>query len=404
MAGARLQAVLLYGGLLLQGALAGVCNINTTSAPWDAAACREQCPACFAGPEWDALKAELGVTDAMRAQRRLEMPDGCVVLYQVWASAQMVAHAVNILLDEFMGFDTRPRVDSDPLNALACVASRQVTIVPEYWYYDVRGQSYTHEQLDVSSAGYMGRSGLYVPAYTTEDQYCLSSWQALRHWLHHVPPDGAAPCEAKLANASRVRCDGDARFLCMTPEVWGGNVSCERGRFVPPQCRTPDRAFAPHCGEVLMAFPEWSTSWWEAAVVNLGLNLTMAYLGPRLSPVVEQQVAARVPTMFYGYEPDILMARLAPTMVLFPPRRAPPRTPRTPSPAASTATRGRRRCRSSWRRGRRRTSSRSGRPSRSRTRSSRSCCGCTASGAGSWTAARRRASGCGGTRSSGSTG
>ena len=49
-------------------------------------------------------------------------------------------------------------------------------------------------------------------------------------------------------------------------------------RFVPPNCRTANGSYAPHCGEILHAKPSWSVAWWEAVVQNLGLNFTVAYL------------------------------------------------------------------------------------------------------------------------------
>ena len=109
-----------------------------------------------------------------------------------------------------------------------------------------------------------------------------------------MPADGTVNCCLKLVNASRARCDGGEEFICGTPDAWGGQISCDAGRFVPTRCRTPDGGYAPHCGEVLMAYPTWSTSWWEAVLLNNNMNFTLAYVGDRLNAEVRVCVCSCV--------------------------------------------------------------------------------------------------------------
>ena len=103
------------------------CDMTTTSTPFDTDTCIDECAECFSGPEWDTLKAEVGVTTEIRAQRLKEAPDGITVGYLSWPSAFLLAQVTDILLREMMGYKTVPRVDADPLNILRCTATRKVT-------------------------------------------------------------------------------------------------------------------------------------------------------------------------------------------------------------------------------------------------------------------------------------
>ena len=169
------------------------------------------------------------------------------------------------------------------------------------------------------------------------DNPCALSYIALKWegFLTSLPPDGTVPCDLKLVDSSKGRCTNDSWFVCMTPEVWGSNVSCSKGRFVPPKCQTTDGSFSPHCSEVLMGHAEWSEGWWEAVVLNLGLNLTLNYLGPNLQSEVRRRGEAHEPMMFYSWEPSMAVVAFDAHQVHFLPSSQACTSSYSPNPYAS---------------------------------------------------------------------
>ena len=80
---------------------------------------------------------------------------------------------------------------------------------------------------------------------------------------------------------------------------------CDKGRFVPPQCQTADGSYHPDCATVLLAFPSWSQSWYEALVVNYNLSFTISYLGNSLDAYLSEKVAREEPVLFYWFPPTL---------------------------------------------------------------------------------------------------
>ena len=298
------------------------CDMAAPSTPFESETCIAECAECFSGPQWADLKAEVGITPEIRLQRLREAPEGITVAYMDWPSAFMLGHVMDILLHEMMGYKTVPRVDADPRNVLRCVAAKRVHFVPEFWYLDSRSAADgidPRADLETSAVGVVAKSGIFVPDYVVEENFCLSSYKAYRlPFLEFVAPDGTANCTLTLADAARGRCTGDDEHNCMTPRAWGGAVACDKGRFVPPPCRTPDGAYSRHCGEALMGLPSWSTSWWEAVVLNHRMNLTLVYLGNQLNAEVRRRAAAKQKMIFYAWEPDLLFASVEATRIQFP--------------------------------------------------------------------------------------
>ena len=255
----------------------------------------DQCEPCL-GDEWDPLREVKGLYGIRRDREPV------VIEFGNWLSSQVQAAVSRILVEEMLGYDVRylPRSDDDMV--FPRLASGATTLNPEIWSYESHKlEDYTTYVLEkecahVQFCGVTAVEALYAPAYAADEVCSTLSIDTL----------------GDIASTDTPMTEG-MRMLCES-ETWPES-SCTDGRWVPPQCEGPRAAY---CSEVLLGAPTWAKAWFEANIVNLGLNFTTLYL-PNLAEEIQRRYANREDFIFYWYEPDPLLSTIDAKRIDLPP-------------------------------------------------------------------------------------
>jgi len=266
--------------------------------------CFEDCPPCLEGLEWDALRRTKGLTDVVRGAP-------VVIEFGNWLSSQAQSAVARIIVEEMLGYavEMLPRADDD--GAFPRLASGATTLNPEIWSHlshklpDFTEYVVDRECVRTSFTGVTAFEKLYAPSYAADDVCSTLAMDILRKdRASFADPDGTTNITAEVLEQ------------CAT-ENWPVS-ECTGGRWVPPQCATRDGGPSPWCSELLLGSPNWGQSWFEAVIVNLGLNFTTVYL-PDLEAEIRRRYAARENFLFYWFAPDPLLTEIAATPLELPP-------------------------------------------------------------------------------------
>lgn len=261
------------------------------------------CRRCLVGGHWDDLRQSL---DSLRESNSrpitLEMSN--------WEAHQLQTSIVRILLEEILQYSTNVLFREDGTFRVPRVAQGCVDINVEVWgSTTTRKQQFVKyletEEIVADQLGTLGLEALYVTEsevmppvhynYLQDEHWCAAGGMAA------FPPDGTTQLSDMLDASGNLVCAGDGPWP---------NSSCINGRFYPPQCLPLDsNGASPTCRELYLVNPLWSAGWWEALVMNLGLNFTIAYLGS------EEAMARRCAErhtwdniMLYWWTPSVLAA------------------------------------------------------------------------------------------------
>jgi ABC-type proline/glycine betaine transport system substrate-binding protein len=207
---------------------------------------------------------------------------------------------------------------SETSKVYECVADGTHTFNLETWMntkQEQRNKWVNVERLVAESpVGYNGKEGIFLAhIHEAEAQTIFPFREFLQHWkaykfeevLKILPFDKSTIL--------------DQPFLCKN-----STQLCFDGRFVPPQCCVSAdegcEVESTNCRELLHPSPNWASGWFEAVITNLGLNLTVAYVGTSGS-AMEQAImnhGGSKPTLFYWFSPDPLLTKVSGGMVGFP--------------------------------------------------------------------------------------
>jgi ABC-type proline/glycine betaine transport system substrate-binding protein len=236
-----------------------------------------------------------------------------------WASSQVTSVAVNIILREIMGYETKLDYIASSGMVYECVADGTFTFNLETWVNTKQAQrSKWVDDMDIveeTPLGYYGREGLFLSnierAADSLGDDCLKPF--LRHWE-------AYKFEQVLALLPEDKSTVSTLPHSCTNKT---HTSCYDGRFIPPHCCAPSGCHeaSPHCHEVHLADPSWSVGWFEALIQNLELNLTLAYIGISNNDTIQavrRASAAGKSTLFYRWWPDPLVTMVGGVRVAFP--------------------------------------------------------------------------------------
>ena len=215
------------------------------------------CRRCLVGPEWDALRQELGTAHV----RRDTVP---VLAAGNWPSSTMMATAFRILLQELLGYD-RVQVFLNKGSALAIdeVAAEGCNAINlEVWK---TGEPHMLEKInDIKQTllegllGTYGFEGLYVPSFLPEE---CTDYQILRNdgaALNKPASDGCFPKDGTVDLSEWL---APPHYNCKPGETkqagWENSDTCVEGRWYPEQCGS--QFPSPNCTEIYAVTPVWVT-------------------------------------------------------------------------------------------------------------------------------------------------
>jgi ABC-type proline/glycine betaine transport system substrate-binding protein len=264
---------------------------------------------CFDGP----LDAEM---EAFRKSVNSARTFDPVLSVGDWVSAQIVNLVVKILLEEFMGYSPKLDFVTGTGALYGCVADGTHTFNLETWVNTKQTQrEAAGKAVEENPLGYYGQEGIFISQIVKTREALTSDclkpfieqWQVLtfREALDLIPKDQTTkPAEPYL-------CTNDIHKQCFS------------GRFIPLHCCADDGCDSPspHCHEVLMASPGWNTGWYESMISNLGLNLTLSYVGTDdadFQGALDAIDARGQSSLFYWFSPHPLLASVDGTRISFP--------------------------------------------------------------------------------------
>ena len=278
-----------------------------------------RCPTCLSGWynqttdtgtvswRWEDKLKELGAhTTTTRSLRPYVVMDN-------WLSAELVDSIAYILLRETMGFDPIPAPYGWFFADIPCCD--RPLIIWERWVtpkiFDDEAIRSTVSSLNI---GYEGTSSLYVPSITVNAYPMANLWSAYRYLPEYgniFPRAFSTPCEMLIVNETLGCVEGN--YWCDT-NLWTGG-SCDRGRWVPPQCRG---ANVSRCQEVYHASPQWDPAYYENVIRNTGMNFVVAYVGyVRYSTFLINRTKLGLHSIFYWFQPDPLLQAVDAVQMIF---------------------------------------------------------------------------------------
>jgi len=155
--------------------------------------------------------------------------------------------------------------------------------------------------------GYFGTVGMYVTNLSSQlAEGCTAHWKRYDNSVAELTDFNTTNSSWDWTSASPYSCDKDNGDY---QHSW-----CEAGRYIPPQCENN-----PDCVDVLMNRPYWEQSMFEQLVSNLGLNLTLVYVGP--SGWVDEMITSvnsGRQQLFYDFFPTVTTAQLDISRVALP--------------------------------------------------------------------------------------
>lgn len=175
---------------------------------------------------------------------------------------------------------------------------------------------------DLGPTGYIGRSGVYLGR-----EYVASGWEKegeiLDHWHAFQRASTIGDLETPHANET---INTLAKPHCDEDEV-DGNVNwfhegCQDGWFDPPPCDPAAGGDPSYCGTLYAAFPEYDSGALPQMVTNLGLNLSIAFVGPHLHSLVRERNDAGTPVLYYYWRPSAFASDVRGKRVSFPEEEA----------------------------------------------------------------------------------
>lgn len=277
-----------------------------------------RCPTCLSGWynqttdtgtvswRWEEKLKELGAHTTTRSLRPYVVMDN-------WLSAELVDSIAYILLRETMGFDPIPAPYGWFFADIPCCD--RPLIIWERWVtpkiFDDEAIRSTVSSLNI---GYEGTSSLYVPSITVNAYPMANLWSAYRYLPEYgsiFPRAFSTPCEMLIVNETLGCVEGN--YWCDT-NLWTGG-SCDRGRWVPPQCRG---ANVSRCQEVYHASPQWDPAYYENVIRNTGMNFVVAYVGyVRYSTFLTNRTKLGLHSIFYWFQPDPLLQAVDAVQMIF---------------------------------------------------------------------------------------
>ena len=113
------------------------------------------------------------------------------------------------------------------------------------------------------------------------------------------------PCLStnKEANAS----------LCDTPGYEHLAANCVGGRWIPSHCVNN-----PFCKDILVQDPTWTDYVVEQWIINLRLNLTVAYLCTGFTHALDYLKSTNAMSMYHSQSPSVTLIKHPATRVVFP--------------------------------------------------------------------------------------
>jgi len=289
-------------------------------------------PTCFSDKKWDALKLELREPDILGLPRRIFKPKMSVAN---WLSGALTTEVGRLVLEEFMGYDALPMAVKGSASAVQLVAYKHHHLNLELWngadkMINLPEDKRTEEFIHSLPTGSSGKEGLFVPKFAIEEHgWELGnehSWSK-KASLDLFSKDGYTNCSSlKVADNAVCNTTGpQTGFICSedgNKDPWSIS-NCTNGKFIPPPClplsvekgqNQPYRV-SPHCAEWLLAYPTWSTGLFEGVILNKKWNFTLNYVGQHLEAELKSRFAKKIPTIYYWWEPDPLLARYPSTFV-----------------------------------------------------------------------------------------
>eukprot|EP00240_Pyramimonas_obovata_P000405 CAMPEP_0118926970 /NCGR_PEP_ID=MMETSP1169-20130426/4561_1 /TAXON_ID=36882 /ORGANISM="Pyramimonas obovata, Strain CCMP722" /LENGTH=563 /DNA_ID=CAMNT_0006868639 /DNA_START=3192 /DNA_END=4880 /DNA_ORIENTATION=+ len=179
----------------------------------------------------------------------------------------------------------------------------------------------------------IGYSGIYLNGPGVQSTNGVEFWHVLQNKevRKSFSQDGTIKCQERLRSGKSCT-DPEATFFCdgsCPAAMWGGTACCYHGKFYPPQCipagvsaedimADPDWS-SPYCSELIHPDASLDVGYFEAVIVNLGLNFTVNYLGDASwRELVLKRTLEGTSTLFYGFVPDALVEAVNASQVLLP--------------------------------------------------------------------------------------
>ena len=230
------------------------------------------------------------------------------VAYFNWFSSKLYNTVGAIVLSDIMGYDVELVMSENSGDVYKTLHEKKADITFEVWGFNKKDRHKLFveggDAMDLGKLTVAGRDGWYVPDYVAKKH------DAANFYPFFGTQEGQHLFGRAVAGSPKV-----AATECKEPQY-----RCARNAtFLAPQCRTAADCPVP----LLRRVPSLAMGVNEQLVTNLGLNLSVAYLGAGFDRFVWQAYAAQQPVLFYWWAPGDTIAGIPYTRfkrVSLPPR------------------------------------------------------------------------------------
>lgn len=90
------------------------------------------------------------------------------------------------------------------------------------------------------------------------------------------------------------------------------------GWFHPPPCNASAGGDPSQCATLFAVYPSFDAGMVPQMVTNLGMNVSVVFLGPHFERIVLDRIARGEPTLFYYWRPSGFLLRVGATRISLP--------------------------------------------------------------------------------------
>lgn len=240
-----------------------------------------------------------------------------------WNSHRVVTEVAKILLSRKMGYTVTVKDQPTVTTLNSRLSSGESMVNMEVWPDSMKGGSVYETQV-VGDNGLVGQKGIYV-SKTTSTNYWSSNGDILDHYrsftcgtdcteadtmIGRLQSDGLYAAADSTVTSNKYTnyqlSDSSGNVL---PTCSGGTSTCQKaGWFYPPQC-LPTCDTNPSsctCATVLgyKVDDKNATQILQNQVAQLGMKMSIVWVGDNQKTLVDSQTSANKPVLFYGWQPD----------------------------------------------------------------------------------------------------
>jgi len=270
---------------------------------WHRALCIEQ--RCFENGPWTANRSHI----------KLRM------ISHQWASHELSTFALQIVLQEFLGYSvelvapsTLPAIDFLEAMSLGLVDGdvENWQAIPGVARYEEYIASPTGTLLDVGPVGYGGRSGLFVAGPLARQDWSSEYYKTYRNFTHVTQAGVRTFSQSDLAS----HLGENARECPHQDFEWCGTPGSEfEGFYATPFCQEDPSS----CFEIVHATPFYDTGYFEALVRTYKVPATFAYFGASdFTTVLRERVGNGESVITYLWEPTLAVPAIGALRISFP--------------------------------------------------------------------------------------